>query len=220
MTSTTRRLDGPALLAAIGLIFADGAVAEAHPAASASAAPPPASAPPTGHHAPPPPGAERRGAVYDDQAQWYDRDYAQRYAEWAAQNCIDQRTNALAGAAIGGVMGAILGSSLSERRDPAAGAIIGGALGAAAGAAVGSGGGSQCPPGYIVRPGAPAFVHASPGTRAYPPDVIHGPPWYNPWVWTGGVWVFRPYRYWYWHNHHYWRPGFRPGPWVYRYRRW
>lgn len=61
MTSTTRRLDGPALLAAIGLIFADGAVAEAHPAASASAAPPPASAPPTGHHAPPPPGAERRG---------------------------------------------------------------------------------------------------------------------------------------------------------------
>ena len=129
MTSTTRRLDGPALLAAIGLIFADGAVAEAHPAASASAAPPPASAPPTGHHAPPPPGAERRGAVYDDQAQWYDRDYAQRYAEWAAQNCIDQRTNALAGAAIGGVMGAILGSNLSERRDPAAGAIIGGALG-------------------------------------------------------------------------------------------
>jgi hypothetical protein len=189
-------------------------------AASAQPAYPPPSAPPAGQYAPPPPGADLPGALYDDPAQRYDRDYAQRYAEWAAQNCIDQRNNTIAGAAIGGVMGAILGSGVAGRHDQAAGALVGGALGATAGAAIGSNAGAKCPPGYVVRPGAPTFVYAPPPGYAYPAEVIYGPPWYDPWVWTGRVWVFRPYRYWYWHNHAYWRPGYHPGHWVYHYRRW
>jgi hypothetical protein len=125
---------------------------------------------------------------------------------------------------IGGAMGAILGAGVAGHGSHGAGAAIGGALGATTGAVVGSnsGAGAACPPGYVVRSGAPAFAYAPPPAYAYayPPEVIYGPAWYNPWIWSGGAWVYRPYRDWYWRNGAYWAPGYRPGPWRYHYRRW
>jgi hypothetical protein len=176
-------------------------------------------APPAGQYAPPPPDAEGPGATYDPRAQLYDREYAQRYSEWAAQNCIDRRNNTIAGAAIGGVFGALLGAGVAGHHDRGAGAVIGGALGATTGAALGANS-AACPPGYAVRAGAPAFAAPPVYGYAYPPQVVYGPAWYNPWIWSGGAWVYRPYRYWYWSNGAYWRPGYHPGHWRYRYRRW
>lgn len=173
-------------------------------------------APPSGQYAPPPPGSETQGAVYDDRAQRADRDYAERYSAWARQYCMDKRANnTAAGAIIGGILGAVVGSNVSGRGSKTGGSIIGGALGATAGAAIGRNSAEQsgaCPPGYYIRPGAPAFYY--PG-----PPVYVGPAWYNPWFFEGGVWVYRPYRYWYWTHEAYWRPGWRPGPWDYHYRR-
>ncbi len=166
--------------------------------------------PPPGQYAPPPPGAEAVGSVYGDRAQQSDRAYADQYARWAAQYCVDPRTNASAGALIGGVLGAVLGSSIAGRGAHFGGAVAGGALGAAAGAAIGSESArnAACPPGYVSAPGAPSFYYSGP---AYPPEVIYGPAWYQPWVWVDGRWLFRPYRYWYWGHRAYWRPGWRPG---------
>jgi hypothetical protein len=174
--------------------------------------------PPQGEYAPPPPGAEGPGSTYDGDAQRYDRAYADRYSRWAARYCVDRRTNAAAGAAIGGVLGAVLGAGLSGRGSHAAGAFAGGALGAVAGGALGasSGNGPTCPPGYVVEPGAPPFAYPAP----YPAEVVYGPSWYQPWVFVGGAWVYRPYRYWYWNHAPYWRPGWRPGYWRYHYRHW
>jgi hypothetical protein len=123
------------------------------------------------------------------------------------------------GAAIGGVLGAVLGSSVAGRGAHVGGANAGGALGATAGAAIGANStpGPACPPGYVVAAGAPPFFYADP---SYPVGVVYGPAWYQPWVWVDGRWVFRPYRYWYWDHRPYWRPGWRPGPWAYHYRRW
>ena len=177
-------------------------------------------APPQGSYAEPPPGYTDDGsAYYDDRAQQYDRDYADRYSAWAAQNCVNERNNnAAAGAIIGGVLGAVVGSNAAGRHNRTGGAIVGGAIGATAGASIGanSGRGAYCPPGYVVRSGAPAFVYAGPGYGTY----YAGPGWYNPWVFTGGRYVYRPYRYWYWHHKNYWKPGWRAKPWKYRYRRW
>jgi hypothetical protein len=181
---------------------------------------PPPPAPPPGEYAPPPEGAEPPGSVYGPRAQYYDRDYAQRYSQWAAQNCIDQRNNTVAGAAIGGVMGALLGAGVAGHHDQGAGAVVGGALGATAGAAIGHNAGADCPPGYYVRAGAPVFAYPGPAPYPYPPNVIYGPGWYTPWVWYGGQWVYRPYRYWYWGHRTYWGPYYRPGPYHYRYHRW
>ncbi|THD54211.1 MAG: glycine zipper 2TM domain-containing protein [Phenylobacterium sp.] len=172
-------------------------------------------APPQGQYAPPPPGYESQGAVYDDRAQRADRDYAERYSRWAQQYCVDRRDNhTAAGAIIGGILGAVIGSNVSGRHSRTGGSIIGGALGATAGAAIGanSAESAECPPGYFIRTGAPGF--------AYGPPPPYGPAWYNPWFFEGGVWVYRPYRYWYWTHDAYWSPGWRPGPWEYRYRRW
>ncbi|HEY3951402.1 glycine zipper domain-containing protein [Phenylobacterium sp.] len=173
-------------------------------------------APPPGQYAPPPPGYEQSGAVYDDRAQRADRDYADRYSRWAAQYCMDKRANnSAAGAIIGGILGAVVGSNVSGRHSKTGGSIIGGALGATAGAAIGRNAAEQsgaCPPGYYIRAGAPAFYYGGPA-------VYVGPAWYNPWAFEGGVWVYRPYRYWYWTHESYWRPGWRPGPWDYHYRR-
>jgi hypothetical protein len=74
----------------------------------------------------------------------------------------------------------------------------------------------------VVRQGAPAFAYApAPGyAYPYPPTVVAGPGWYNPWVWAGGVWVYQPYRYWYWNSRVYARPGYRPGPYRHPYRHW
>lgn len=177
-------------------------------------------APPSGEYAPPPPGYERQGAVYDDRAQRYDRDYADRYSRWAQQYCIDRRNNnKAAGAVIGGILGAVVGSNVSGRGSKTGGSIIGGALGAVAGAAIAgnSTDSSDCPPGYYVRSGAPTFYYPPP---AYGPPVTYAPGWYNPWAFEGGIWVYRPYRYWYWTHDTYWRPDWRPGRWNYHYRRW
>jgi len=173
-------------------------------------------APPSGQYAPPPPGSETQGSVYDDRAQRADREYAERYSAWAQQYCMDKRANnAAAGAIIGGILGAVVGSNVSGRHSKTGGSIIGGALGATAGAAIGRNAAEEsgaCPPGYYTRQGAPAFYY--PG-----PAVYAGPGWYNPWFFEGDVWVYRPYRYWYWTHETYWRPGWRPGPWDYHYRR-
>lgn len=173
--------------------------------------------PPSGQYAPPPPGAEQTGSVYDDRAQRYDREYAERYSAWAARYCMDKRAdNTAAGAIIGGILGAVVGSNVSGRGSKTGGSIIGGALGATAGAAIGRNSAETsgaCPPGYYARAGAPAFYYG-----AGPAYV--GPAWYNPWFFEGGVWVYRPYRYWYWTHNTYWRPGWRPGPWDYHYRHW
>ena len=173
-------------------------------------------APPRGQYAPPPPGYEQGGA-YDDQSQQYDRDYANRYSQWAAQYCVDQRnTNPAAGAIIGGVLGAVIGSSVAGRGDRGAGAVIGGALGAGTGAAIGSSSssGAGCPPGYVVRGGAPGFAWAGPSV------VTWAPAWYHPWVFAGGRWVYHPYRNWYWQHRNYWHPGWHGRPWQNRHERW
>lgn len=132
---------------------------------------------------------------------------------------MDQRNNTAAGAVIGGVLGAVLGSNVAGHGARTGGAIVGGALGATAGAAIGANANpnATCPPGYIVRAGAPAFYYDGP---VYDPGVIYGPSWYQPWVWIDNHWVYRPYRYWYWSHPAYWRPEWRAGPWTYHYRRW
>jgi hypothetical protein len=178
-------------------------------------------APPAGQYAPPPPGYEGQGAVYDDRAQQYDRGYADRYSQWAARYCVDKRNNnTAAGAIIGGILGAVIGSNVSGRHSKTGGSIIGGALGATAGAAIGSNSATSpdCPPGYFIRSGAPRFYYAPPGYG--PPPAYYAPDWYNPWFFEGGVWLYRPYRYWYWSHNDYWRPDYRPGRWDYHYRRW
>jgi len=159
-------------------------------------------APPPGQYAPPPPGADSRS--YDYRTQQYDRDYAARYSAWAAQNCVDRRnSNTAAGAIIGGVLGAVIGSNVAGRGDRGGGAVVGGVLGAGAGAAIGSSSTDTrgCPPGYLVRRGAPAFYYAGP---AYGPGYW-GPAWYQPWVWADGRWVYHPYREWYYRHPAYWR---------------
>ena len=174
-------------------------------------------APPSGQYAPPPEGVQS-GAAYDSRAQGADREYAARYSAWAAQNCVDQRNNnTAAGAVIGGVLGAVVGAGVAGPGNRGAGAVIGGALGAGTGAAVGaSSASSSCPPGYVIRAGAPVFAYSG----YYAPGYVYGPAWYRPWVWYGGRWVYRPYRYWYWNHRAYWRPGWRARPYVYRYYRW
>jgi hypothetical protein len=217
----------PADIAARGLAIALslGLTLEATAAAALPYGPPPPPpqgaypggppvAPPSGQYAPPPPGYEGQGAVYDDRAQRYDREYADRYSQWAARYCVDRRNNnTAAGAIIGGILGAVVGSNVS-------GSIIGGALGATAGAAIGSNASTSpdCPPGYYVRGGAPRFDYAPPGYG--PAPAYYAPDWYNPWAFEGGVWLYRPYRYWYWSHNTYWRPDYRPGRWDYHYRRW
>ena len=158
-------------------------------------------APPQGQYAPPPPGADSR--TYDSRNQQYDRDYAARYSAWAAENCVDRRNNnTAAGAIIGGVLGAVIGSGVAGRHEHGEGAVVGGVLGAGAGAAIGSSSTDTrgCPPGYFVRRGAPAFYFAGP---AYGP-AYWGPAWYQPWVWYGGRWTYRPYREWYYGHPAYW----------------
>jgi hypothetical protein len=87
-----------------------------------------------------------------------------------------------------------------EQRAPVAVAdpVVGGALGATAGAAVGNAASNNpnCPPGYVLAPGATPFY---PGP-IYGGVVYAAPPWYDPWIWYGSHWIYRPYpydRYWY-----------------------
>jgi hypothetical protein len=125
--------------------------------------------------------------------------------QWTAANCVaERRSNTTAGAVIGGLLGAAAGTGLAGRHDHAAGAILGGATGAVAGGAIGSGSTPRdCPPGYIVRPVTPVYYAPPPvyyPPVAYPGVVSAAPGWYNPWFWSGGGWIYRPYpvhRYWY-----------------------
>lgn len=200
------------------------------PPSTGYGSPPPtgyASPPLTGYGAPPPPGYDGTrppppppGYVAGADAarqQEEDRRYAQYADGWAQENCVKAHGNAGAGAVIGGAIGALLGSGLSGRGGHAAGALIGAGVGGAGGAAIA---GSQadatspgCPPGYVVREGAPAFAYAG-GPYAYA-----APEWYRPWVYVGGVWSYRPYPYHVWYYQHY-HGGWRPAPRPYReYRR-
>jgi hypothetical protein len=216
MQIRTHKCIGAGLAALSGLAMAGQAtMASAQPDYSQGEV-----APPAGSYAEPPPGYNDDGsATYDDRSQDYDRDYASRYSAWAATNCVNRRNNnAAAGAIIGGVLGAVVGSNVSGRGNRTAGGIVGGAVGATAGASIGanSGSGAYCPPGYVVRAGAPAFAYSGPYGGSY----YAGPGWYNPWVFTSGRYVYRPYRYWYWNNRHYGRRGGRARPWHARHRRW
>jgi hypothetical protein len=153
----------------------------------------------------PPPGYGPNEAAADNSpdARAQDDQYSYAAEQWAAENCVAQRANnAAAGAVIGGILGAIIGSSAAGRYNRGAGAVVGGALGATAGGAIGASAGSNpnCPPGYVLRPGAPPFY-----ADVYGPVPYAAPPGYDPWMWYGGHWIYRPYpyhRYWYSTHHH------------------
>ena len=150
----------------------------------------------------PPPGYTDQDAQRDAAAQQagYDRNYAYAAEQWSAANCIRQEQNRTAtGAIVGGILGAVIGSAAAGRGSRGAGAFLGGAVGATAGGAIANSQGPGCPPGFVLRPGAPAF-YGPPGVAV----VYDAPGWYNPWLWYDGRWVYRPYPYHrYWHEHYY-----------------
>ena len=163
--------------------------------------PPPGAeyAPPPGDEYGPPPGAGAyapRGAYgYGDDPARYDEAYSRRYSAWASRYCVERHNqNVAAGAIIGLGLGAILGAAAGGRYNSGGGAIVGGALGAGAGASIGGASTPEgCPPGYVVRNGAPHFFYGGP--------VVYAPVGYNPWVWGGGRWSYVPYRSWYWRRY-------------------
>jgi hypothetical protein len=154
----------------------------------------------------PPPGYQPDQDSDDSSPQGRDEDDRYSYAaeRWAADNCVAQRANnTAAGAVIGGILGAIIGSAASGGRG--GGVLAGSLIGGSAGAAIGNSANSSnpnCPPGYVLRDGAPAFY---PGP-VYGPVGYAAPTWYNPWIWYGHHWIYRPYPYHrYWYHHHYGR---------------
>ncbi|HEY3798241.1 MAG TPA: hypothetical protein VGL58_07795 [Caulobacteraceae bacterium] len=158
--------------------------------------------PPPGYNGsqppPPPPGYQ---PPPDQASQGQDQAYASYAQNWAAQYCVKSQNNAAAGAVIGGILGAAIGAGVSHNAGgAAAGAIIGGSTGAV----IGSNGGNEtspgCPPGYVVRGDAPSFYYNSPYSYA-------APGWYQPWVFIGGRWAFRPYPYHTWYYHRYYPGG-------------
>lgn len=156
---------------------------------------------------PPPPGYQ---ASANDAAQRAADQRYEAYAEdWSQRYCVKSGGNAGAGAVIGGLFGALLGSSIGGRGNHTAGALIGGAAGAVGGAAVGDASGRAtspgCPPGYVVRRDAPQFYYEGYGDPYY----YAAPGWYQPWIFVGGRWSYRPYPY---HNYYYRSWGYgRPG---------
>ncbi len=133
-----------------------------------------------------------------------DAQYAAAAQQWEEANCVRSRGNAGEGAVLGGLVGALAGSSLAGRHSRGAGALAGAAVGAVGGAAIAgsTGGGTSpgCPPGYVLRGGAPAFYY---GGGAY---LYDAPADYQPWVSYGGRWVYRPYP----HHADYYRQHHRP----------
>ena len=120
-----------------------------------------------------------------------DQRYAAYAQQWAQAYCVRAHPDTAGGAITGGILGAIVGSAVGGRGSHAAGAVVGGVIGAGAGAAVADSRGSMatspgCPPGYVTRGGSPAFYYGGPYYYA-------APGWYNPWVYYGDAWVFRPY---------------------------
>ena len=155
-----------------------------------------------GQQAPPssPPGY---GAAYDTgQEQAQDQQFAMAAEQWAEANCVKSHGNAGEGAVLGGLFGAVVGSGLAGRHSRGTGALAGAAVGAVGGAAIAGSTGSNatspgCPPGFVLRSGAPAFYYGGgPYAYAAPGD-------YQPWTYAGDRWMFRPYPYrsWY-YNHH------------------
>jgi uncharacterized protein YcfJ len=150
------------------------------------------------YNVPPPPGYSPDAAQYDQSADARAQDdrYSYEAERWAAANCIAQRENSTAaGAVIGGILGAIVGGAAAGRYDRGAGIVAGGALGAVAGGAIGNASAAEnnpnCPPGYVLRDGAEPF-YAGP---VYGDVVYEAPGWYDPWLWYGGHWIYRPYPY-------------------------
>lgn len=178
--------------------FSVGAAASAQPV---TVAPDQAASGPARYSVPPPPGYQASDAQQDasSKARADDDRYSYEAEQWAAQNCVAQRANdSAAGAVIGGLLGAIVGSGLAGRHEHAAGAIVGGGLGAVAGGAIGASASSNpnCPPGYVLAPGAARFY---PGP-IYGDVIYAAPAWYDPWMWYGNHWIYRPYpyhRFWY-----------------------
>ncbi len=174
------------------------------PGYDASQLPPPP--PPPGYDGrqppPPPPGYSPDAQNAQQQAQ--DQQYAAYAQRWAQDYCVKAHGNAGEGAVLGGLFGAIIGSGFGGRHSHGTDALAGAAVGAAGGAAIASSAGSNatspgCPPGYVVRDGAPPFYYGA------GPYVYAAPGWYNPWVFYGGAWVYRPYPYHVWYYHHYYR---------------
>jgi hypothetical protein len=195
------------------------------------AAPPP---PPPGYDGsqPPPPPPGYQAGPDDARQQAQDQQYAAYTQQWAQANCVRAHADTGAGAVIGGAAGALLGSGLAGRHDRGTGALLGAGVGALGGAAVANNTSSGatspgCPPGYVTRSGAPAFAYgggyAVDGAYAAQPAYAYAAPtWYQPWVYYGGAWTYRPYPYHVWYYRHYYRPGFyygRPGPYRYGWRR-
>jgi hypothetical protein len=164
--------------------------------------------PPPGYNGsqppPPPPGYQPSAADLAQQ----DRDarYAADAERWSRDNCVKSQGNVGAGAVIGGIFGAIVGNGLSGRHDRGAGTVAGAAVGAVGGAAIASSAGSNqtspgCPPGYVVRHNAPPYGY---GSYVYDTDYYYAAPgWYQPWVFVGDAWSYRPYPYhnWYYRNY-------------------
>lgn len=161
---------------------------------------------------PPPPGGYARGAYQASPPPEADHRYEAYAEDWASRNCVKSQGNAGAGAVIGGLFGALVGSSVAGHHDRGAGALVGGIAGAVGGAAVGSAQDNAtspgCPPGFVVRRGAPEFYYPA----DYGPYYYYAPSWYRPWIYVGGRWSYRPYPY---HDYYYraygpGRPGWRP----------
>lgn len=86
---------------------------------------------------------------------------------------------------IGGLIGALAGSGLAGRYDRAPATVLGAGAGAVAGSAIARNASPDCPPGFVVKAAPEPF---------YPPPVYPhvyvAPPWYDPWVWYGGHWIY------------------------------
>lgn len=155
---------------------------------------------------PPPPPPGYQGAPMNEDQQRADAAYATAAQQWAAENCVRSGGgNVAAGAVIGGIFGALIGAGVSGR---GSGAAVGAAIGGASGAAIAAGqqGATSpgCPPGYVLRGGAGGFYYGG------GPFLYAAPAWYNPWIWYGGSWLYRPYPYHAWYARHYgWRHGYR-----------
>ena len=148
-----------------------------------------------------------------------DERYAADAARWARENCVKAHGDPATGAIVGGLFGALVGGALAGRHDTGAGMFVGGALGAVGGAAIAANSDNGdtspgCPPGYVVRRDAQGYSYGG-------PDYYYAAPgWYQPWVFIGGGWVYRPYPYhdWYWHTYRApfgggWRGGRGGGEW-------
>jgi hypothetical protein len=164
--------------------------------------------PPPGYNGaappPPPPGYDQSAQNYQQQQQQQQDERYASYAErWAQDNCVRSHADVGGGAVVGGLIGALIGSGVAAHGHRTGGALAGAAIGAFGGAAIAAGSDSGetspgCPPGYVVRSGAPEWGYA--GSYYYA-----APEWYRPWVMWDGRWTYRPYPYHVWYYSHEWR---------------